>query len=117
LRDIQGKYPNITQTNKYVLLYDGDGFIDLGFDASITEKSAGRIKFTVTPSTVRDNGVFVKLIETSPSNPVNNIRIVLEGDEYSFSKDLLTENFMKFISAFSTIRFMDLQHTNGNPLS
>jgi hypothetical protein len=36
LRDIQGKYPNITQTNKYVLLYDGDGIIELGFDAAIT---------------------------------------------------------------------------------
>ena len=98
LRDIQGKYPNITQTNKYVLLYDGDGIIDLGFDAAITELSAGRIKFSVTPSKIRDNGVFVKIIETNPSNPVKNIRVVLEGDEYNFSKDTLTENFMKFIS-------------------
>ena len=48
---------------------------------------------------------------------MKNIRVVLEGDEYNFSKDILTENFMRFISQFSTIRFMDLQHTNGSPLS
>lgn len=117
LRDIQGKYPNITQTNKYVLLYDGDGIIELGFDAAITQQSAGRIKFTVTPSTVRDNGIYVKLLKTNSSNPVKNVRVVLEGDQYNFAKDTLTENFMKFISQFSTIRFMELQRTNGSPLS
>lgn len=90
LRDIQGKYPNISQTNKYVLIYDGNGLLDLGFDAKMTELSAGRIKFTVTPSTIRDNGVFVKIIETNPLNPVRNIRVILEGDEYNYSKDFLT---------------------------
>ena len=84
LRDIQLRYPSIDQTNKYVLLYDGDGVIQLGMDATQTEYSAGRIKFTVTPSTVRDNGVYVKLLSTNPSNPVQNIRVVLERDEYNF---------------------------------
>jgi hypothetical protein len=36
LRDIHKHYPNITKTNKYVLLYDGDGIIQLGFDAAAT---------------------------------------------------------------------------------
>lgn len=76
-KDIQGKYPNITQTNNYVLLYDGDGILDLGYDSSITEQSAGRIKFTVTPSTGTNNGIYLKLIETNPANPITNIRIFL----------------------------------------
>lgn len=36
LRDIHKNYPNITKTNKYVLLYDGDGIIQLSFDATAT---------------------------------------------------------------------------------
>ena len=64
----------------YVLLYDGDGIIQLEFDASIYENSAGRIKFKVNPQTIRDNGVLVKLLLTNPLNPVRNIRVFLERD-------------------------------------
>lgn len=116
LRDLNLKYPSINQTNDYVLLYDGDGILSLGFDASVYENSAGRIRFRVTPSTVRDNGVIVKLLKTNPANPLRNVRVVLARDEYNFDKDLLTENFVNFISQFSTIRFMDLSHTNGSPV-
>jgi hypothetical protein len=63
-----------------VLLYSGDGTILLGFDATTTSVSPGRITFTVTPSTVRDNGVYVHLISTNPNKPVNNIRVVLARD-------------------------------------
>jgi hypothetical protein len=116
LRDLNLKYPSINQTNDYVLLYDGDGILSLGFDASVYENSAGRIRFKVTASTVRDNGVIVKLLKTNPVNPLRNVRVVLARDEYNFDKDLLTENFVNFISQFSTIRFMDLSHTNGSPV-
>lgn len=60
-----------------MLLYDGEGVLNLGMDAKPYEISAGRIRFTVTPSTVRDNGVYINLIATNPSNPVRNIRVVL----------------------------------------
>ena len=116
LRDINLHYPSINQTNDYVLLYDGDGVMQLGFDAASYEYSAGRIRFRVTPSTVRDNGVYVRLIQTNPANPVKNIRVVLSRDEYNFEKDLLSGNFMTFMGQFSTIRFMDLLGTNGSPV-
>ncbi len=80
LRDLQMRYPQINKTNDYVLLYDGEGIINLGFDAKPYQVSAGRIRFTVTPSTVRDNGVFINLITTNPANPVRNIRVVLSKD-------------------------------------
>lgn len=116
LRDLSLRYPSISETNEYVLLYDGDGVIKLGFDATATQISAGRIKFTVVPSTVRDNGVYVRLLKTSPTNPVRNIRVVLARDEYTYSQDILTPNFLTFINQFSTIRFMDLLGTNGSPV-
>jgi hypothetical protein len=34
LRDLQTHYPNITTTTQYVLLYDGDGVIQLSMDAT-----------------------------------------------------------------------------------
>jgi hypothetical protein len=80
LRDLQLRYPSINSTNQYVLLYSGDGIIKLGMDATTTSVSPGRITFTVKPSTVRDNGIYVQLISTNPSRPVNNIRVVLASD-------------------------------------
>lgn len=100
-----------------MLLYDGDGVIELSMDSTPYEVSAGRIRFKVAPSTVRDNGVFYKLTSTNPANPVRNVRVVLAQDEYNYQKDLLTEDFMTFIKQFSTIRFMDLMRTNANPIS
>jgi hypothetical protein len=70
----------------------------------------------VKPQLVRDNGVYVQLLKTNPSNPVQNIRVILERDEYNYAQDFHTENFMTFIQQFSTIRFMDLLSANGNPV-
>lgn len=116
LRDLSLHYPYINETDDYVLLYDGAGVLELGFDARVYEQSNGRIRFRVVPSTVRDNGVIVKLLKTNPTNPIRNIRVVLSRDEYNFEKDLVSPNFMTFMNQFSTIRFMDLLHTNGNPV-
>lgn len=60
--------------------------------------------------------MLVRLLQTNPANPVRNIRVVLARDEYNFEIDLLSANFMTFISQFSTIRFMDLLRTNGCPV-
>lgn len=62
------------------MLYDGFGVIQLGFDAVAYEFSQGRIRFRVNPTTVRDNGVYVQLLKTNPSNPVRNIRVILARD-------------------------------------
>lgn len=70
----------------------------------------------MSPSIQLNNGVYINLISTNPVNPVRNMRVVLAKDEYIFQKDLLSEDFMTFVSQFSTIRFMDLMHTNGNPV-
>jgi hypothetical protein len=60
------------------------------------EFSTGRIRFRVTPSTVRDNGVLVRLLQTNHANPVKNIRVVLARDEYNFEVDLLSANFKTY---------------------
>jgi hypothetical protein len=80
LRDLQLRYPSINSTNQYVLLYDGDGVILLGMDATTTSVAPGRITFYVTPSTVLNNGIYVQLVSTNPSRPVKNIRVLLASD-------------------------------------
>jgi hypothetical protein len=117
LRNLQKHYPNITKTSQYVLLYDGDGVIQLGMDALVTEYSSGRIKFTVTPSTGTDNGVYVRLLLTNPNNPLQNIRIFHENDEYYYAQDLLTENFLTFMGQFSTIRYTELLNIDNSKVS
>lgn len=67
------------------------------------------------PTTVRDNGIYVQLLKTNPANPVRNIRVILESDEHLL-QEVITDSFREFIKEFSTIRFMDLSSTNGNPL-
>jgi hypothetical protein len=58
----------------------------------------------------------VNLLATNQANPVRNIRVILAQDEYNYLQDLVTADFMTFISQFSTIRCMDLMSTNGNPV-
>lgn len=83
-------------------------------DAKILKYRSGRILFHVVPSVVRDNGVYVQILKTNTANPVRNIRVFLESDEYLLDR-VLTDSFVKFLGQFSTIRFMDLMSTNGNP--
>lgn len=113
LRDLQLRYPKDLD---FVLIYDGDGVIDLGMDAKIKNRRANRIEFSVVPSTQRDNGVYVSILKTNPSNPIRNIRIVNTKEEFTHEKDFVTNSFFEFMQSFSTIRFMDLMHTNGNNL-
>jgi hypothetical protein len=66
------KYPS----GKYVLLYDGNGFLKVGMDAKAIKEAKGRIELEVQPSDVRDNGVYIQIIETDPKNPIRNIRLL-----------------------------------------
>jgi hypothetical protein len=65
---------------------------------------------------VLNNGIYLNLIATNPANPLHNIRVILAQDEYTYQQDILTADFVTFISQFSTIRCMDLMSTNGNPI-
>lgn len=112
LRDLKLHYPK-SATNRYVLTYDGQGLIELGMDASVINYRPGRILFLV--SIVRDDGVYIQILKTDPDNPIRNIKVFLESDEYLLS-EVITDSFRTFISQFSTIRLMDLSNTNGNPL-
>ena len=78
---------------RYVVLYDGDGFLDFGMDASVMVRRRGRIDVAFTPTCnpscwfdspgwqayCSDNGFYIRVLQTSPSNPLRNIRIITPG--------------------------------------
>ncbi|EFC47802.1 hypothetical protein NAEGRDRAFT_57192 [Naegleria gruberi] len=103
LRDIQQKWPG----GIYHVFYEGNGQLDFGFDSTIIENNQkGYMKIKVTLSLVRDNGVFMKIKETNPNNPIRNIRIVMDGFENTYQDNPFHPLFLKRLENFKTIRFM-----------
>jgi hypothetical protein len=46
----------------YHVFYDGEGYLDFGFDATILDATKKNyIKINVSLSTVLDNGIFIKM--------------------------------------------------------
>jgi hypothetical protein len=78
---------------RYVALYDGDGHLDFGMDARVMSRRKGRVDFSYTPTCnpacwfdranwqpyCTDNGFYVRVVRTSPADPLRNIRIVTPG--------------------------------------
>ena len=67
-------------------MYDGSGVLNIGFDAKIVWQRKGRLLINVTLTTVRDNGVFLQILETDPNDPIRNIRVVRDSFEYVFDR-------------------------------
>lgn len=97
------------RAGQYVVLYDGEGTLSYGFDASLVSHSAGRDVVNVTkPST---GGGFLLLISaTDPKhdgNYIRNIRIVKAEDEALLDQGQMFEpKFLSMLQNFHVIRFM-----------
>ncbi|MCB9357423.1 MAG: hypothetical protein H6505_02530 [Calditrichaeota bacterium] len=97
----------------YVCLYDGEGVLDLGFDAHETLITPGRIELSVTPSNA---GIFVTIRQSVAGNPIRNIRIYPPGIDEN-SPPTFSPQFAASISPFPVVRFMDWGATNWSPLT
>lgn len=105
--DLQGHYPG----GNYVCLYDGQGTIEFGNDAHLVSQSPGRIVVNVTPS---NGGMILRVVASSSSNPVRNIRMIMPGHEATYQTQPFNPTFLATIEKFSVLRFMDWQRTNGS---
>ncbi|NJO80618.1 MAG: hypothetical protein HC827_20330 [Cyanobacteria bacterium RM1_2_2] len=90
-REINGKYPG----GQYVVLYEGEGKIEYGFDASKDEATSrpGRDVLNVEPS---QGGVYLIITETDPNNTGNyirNIRVVPIEYENTFETEIFNPVF------------------------
>lgn len=110
-RDI-GRYPG----GRYVVLYDGEGTINYGFDAkrNAALSKPGRDVLDVTPSSA---GIYLSITATDTKrtgNYIRNIRLVPQAFESTYKSQPFNPEFLKKIDDFSTLRFMDWMRTNGS---
>jgi hypothetical protein len=91
----------------YTCLYDGKGKIAFAYG----DEQPGRTRIRVKASR---NLLTLRLIETDPSDPVRNIRVILPGFEETYEQQPFHPDFLKRWERFSTLRFMDFQRTNNS---
>jgi hypothetical protein len=107
--DNGGYYP----VGQYVLLYDGQGKLEVGFAGTIVSQSPGRMVVKVVKN---ESGVRITLRETNPANPVRNIRFLMPGTEKTYQTQPFYQGFLDRLAPFKVLRFMDWGGTNGSPL-
>ncbi|MCX7958764.1 MAG: cellulose-binding protein [Deltaproteobacteria bacterium] len=107
--DIEGHYPG----GKYVVLYDGEGTIEYYGSATKDEGSSepGRDVIDVEP---RRGTLFLNITATKPGNYIRNIRIIMPGFEQTYNSQVFHPDFLKAISVYKVIRFMDWMATNNS---
>lgn len=107
VRDTGGRYP----AGEYLCLYEGEGTIEFGFDARVVSSSPGRIVLNVNPS---NGGIYLKIVETSPANPIRNIRVIMPGFHDTYLTQVFHPDYLDSLQPYEVIRFMDWMHTNGS---
>lgn len=96
---------------EYVCLYEGEGRIEFSNIKRVVTRSSGRIVFEPDPAR---GGFFLQLRETSSSNPIRNIRVILPGFEATYRENPWHPAFLIRWRSFNTFRFMDWMETNGS---
>jgi hypothetical protein len=99
---------------KYTLLYDGDGKLGFTFNtAKIISQSPGKMIVDVA---IDGEGVFLKILETNPKNPIRNLRFIMPGFENTYQTQPFHPVFLERLKQFNTLRFMDWGATNNSKL-
>lgn len=106
---------------RYTVLYEGEGKIEVGFDAINIDYQDGRIEFDLKDED-RDGIIYLAIMESKESNHIRNIRVMLPHTE-----NLITHSGMEYhknvpfnpvwmqkVKNFGALRFMDWAHTNNS---
>jgi hypothetical protein len=109
-RDLDGHYP----AGEYVARFDGTGEVEIDqYDIeSVAKPQPGQIVFRVKPA---NGGILVKILSSSPRDPVRNIHVWAPGFENA--KSAFHTLFLERLQPFQVLRFMDWQRTNNSPLA
>lgn len=105
-----GHYPG----GDYTVFYDGEGVLEAAGSARITATEAGRYTLQVVPA---KGPIWLRLKETTPANPLRNIRVILPGFADTFREQVFRPDFLKRWKDMHVIRFMDWMHTNGSKVA
>jgi hypothetical protein len=104
---VEGHYP----AGVYTCSYQGQGDIELDFDAQVIARKPGKILFRVdSPSAA---GIALRLKETDIFDPVRHLQVFLPG----FAEDSLFHPlFLEHWRGFAVLRFMDWMQTNNSEI-
>ena len=120
----------------YTVVYEGEGKLEYTGSASLISTENGKDQVNYQSG----SSFHLKILESNNKNPVRNIKVILPGgicendplkrvldksdckgsDFLSFAENheklLFNPDFKKYISSYSSIRFMDWMHTNNSPV-
>jgi hypothetical protein len=107
--DIEKKYPE----GEYLLTYEGEGHLQFKWNVAVRRQAKGHAVLDVKPD---DSGIEIRITQTTPTDPIRNIRLMMPGfwkphDTYPFHPF-----FLERIKDFTIYRFMDWQETNNSKI-
>lgn len=103
------------KTGRYVLSYEGEGYLTVGFNGKEIERTDGRIEFDVEEAT--SAGIIISLQSTNPDNYIRNIKIFEKRYEELINRgEVFYPEYLEYLKQFNTLRFMDFEATNNNPI-
>jgi hypothetical protein len=109
-----GTYP----AGQYIVLYEGEGTLNYGFDAALVRRSPGRDVINITPS---NKGIDLRIVATDPhhnGNYLRNIKVVAaEHEGAAKAGQIFSPTFLKLIQNARALRFMDWFRTNNSAIS
>lgn len=104
---LDGNYP----AGDYAVLWDGTGTVavKVGEDcASWTQTGPRRGLATILPQRwPNDHGFQVQIVDTLPTDPVHNIRVMLRRFENDYRIDRWNPDFVHNVRRFGVLRFMN----------
>ena len=106
LTDLDGHYPG----GDYTVTYKGKGKIALWGPVAMRSEAPGRIVAGFDDK--KKDGVFLRLLETDPADPVRDIHVWMPG--YADGKTEFRPEFLRRWRGMAAFRFMDWMNTNGS---
>lgn len=98
----------------YVLLYEGEGDVQIQDDGQIINRQPGRIEIRFTH---QHGQMRLRLMRSVKGNHVRNLRLLFPGTETTYASQPFEPHWLEKIAPFKALRFMDWGHTNAETIA
>ncbi len=123
----------------YTVLYEGQGKMEYGLDATLVESQPGRDVILIDPGKDNEYSVKLEIKSTNPNNHLRNIHVVPQGGicasnpfqrvngasqcsrgdfldfERNHEKIIFNPDYLKFMKDYKVVRFMNMSGITRNP--
>jgi len=101
----------------YTVILQGAGQIQFWNAASATfNPPGGTSTYALNVAPGKEGTLFINIFQSSASDPIRNIRIVMPGFAAVFQNQPFHPLFLERLQQFTNLRFMDWGTTNASPL-